>query len=174
MLRRDVKGRLELWTSVAQKGSYWGQLWGTQFFFYMAFCPGVIWRGDSLIEGVPETLDFLRSLVRPLRNNESNTHQIVTQPSYNLDQCQTYTHFLSNWVPWEEELSDIIRVWIYTCWRHSSTLLVEGIRHIETLAISLILYVSQLLMAPSWPEWQSMQSDRQTCCSGQKIGVCHQ
>ena len=25
---------------------------------------GVIWRGDSLIEGVPETLDFLRSLVR--------------------------------------------------------------------------------------------------------------
>ena len=27
-------------------------------------CDGVIWRGDSVIEGVPETLDFLRSLVR--------------------------------------------------------------------------------------------------------------
>lgn len=26
-------------------------------------CDGVIWRGDSVIEGVPETLDFLRSLV---------------------------------------------------------------------------------------------------------------
>lgn len=24
---------------------------------------GVIWRGDSLIDGVPETLDYLRSLV---------------------------------------------------------------------------------------------------------------
>jgi hypothetical protein len=27
-------------------------------------CDGVIWRGDSVIEGVPETLDYLRSLVR--------------------------------------------------------------------------------------------------------------
>jgi len=27
---------------------------------------GVIWRGDSLIDGVPETLDLLRSLVRTL------------------------------------------------------------------------------------------------------------
>ena len=27
-------------------------------------CDGVIWRGDSVIEGVPETLDFLRSQVR--------------------------------------------------------------------------------------------------------------
>lgn len=26
-------------------------------------CDGVIWRGDSVIEGVPETLDYLRSLV---------------------------------------------------------------------------------------------------------------
>lgn len=25
---------------------------------------GVVWRGDSLIEGVSETIDFLRSLVR--------------------------------------------------------------------------------------------------------------
>ena len=27
-------------------------------------CDGVIWRGDSVIDGVPETLDWLRSLVR--------------------------------------------------------------------------------------------------------------
>ena len=30
-------------------------------------CPshaGVIWKGDSVIDGVPETLDLLRSLVR--------------------------------------------------------------------------------------------------------------
>lgn len=26
-------------------------------------CDGVIWRGDSVIDGVPETLDWLRSLV---------------------------------------------------------------------------------------------------------------
>ena len=30
---------------------------------------GVIWRGDSLIEGVPETLDLLRSLVSFLNAN---------------------------------------------------------------------------------------------------------
>eukprot|EP00270_Netrium_digitus_P014937 TRINITY_DN515_c0_g1_i1.p1 TRINITY_DN515_c0_g1~~TRINITY_DN515_c0_g1_i1.p1 ORF type:complete len:420 (+),score=93.60 TRINITY_DN515_c0_g1_i1:23-1261(+) len=29
-------------------------------------CDGVIWKGDSLIEGVPETLDFLRSLGKRL------------------------------------------------------------------------------------------------------------
>jgi hypothetical protein len=29
-------------------------------------CDGVIWRGDSVIEGVPETLDMLRKMVRPL------------------------------------------------------------------------------------------------------------
>lgn len=29
-------------------------------------CDGVIWRGDSVIEGVPETLDLLRSMVRTL------------------------------------------------------------------------------------------------------------
>lgn len=28
-----------------------------------AICAGVIWRGDSLIEGVSETIDLLRSLV---------------------------------------------------------------------------------------------------------------
>lgn len=28
-------------------------------------CDGVIWRGDSVIDGVPETLDFLRSQARP-------------------------------------------------------------------------------------------------------------
>lgn len=27
-------------------------------------CSGVIWRGDSVINGVPETLDALRALVR--------------------------------------------------------------------------------------------------------------
>ena len=27
---------------------------------------GVIWLGDKVIEGVPETLDMLRSLVRPI------------------------------------------------------------------------------------------------------------
>ena len=27
--------------------------------------PGVIWRGDSVIDGVPETLDMLRAMVRP-------------------------------------------------------------------------------------------------------------
>jgi hypothetical protein len=27
-------------------------------------CDGVIWRGDSVIDGVPETLDYLRSKVR--------------------------------------------------------------------------------------------------------------
>jgi hypothetical protein len=26
--------------------------------------PGVIWKGDTLIEGVPETLDYLRSKAR--------------------------------------------------------------------------------------------------------------
>lgn len=26
-------------------------------------CDGVIWRGDSVIEGVPETLDMLREMV---------------------------------------------------------------------------------------------------------------
>lgn len=26
-------------------------------------CDGVIWRGDSVIDGVPETLDMLRSMV---------------------------------------------------------------------------------------------------------------
>ena len=30
------------------------------------FCAGVIWRGDSLIDGVPETLDMLRAMVRPV------------------------------------------------------------------------------------------------------------
>ena len=25
-------------------------------------CDGVIWKGDSLIEGVPETLDMLRAM----------------------------------------------------------------------------------------------------------------
>lgn len=29
-------------------------------------CDGVIWRGDSVIEGVPETLDYLRSLGKQL------------------------------------------------------------------------------------------------------------
>lgn len=28
-------------------------------------CDGVIWRGDSVIDGVPETLDWLRSMVSP-------------------------------------------------------------------------------------------------------------
>jgi phosphoglycolate phosphatase len=28
-------------------------------------CDGVIWRGDSVIDGVPETLDMLRAMVRP-------------------------------------------------------------------------------------------------------------
>lgn len=32
--------------------------------FRRALRAGVIWRGDSVIEGVPETLDMLRSLVR--------------------------------------------------------------------------------------------------------------
>ena len=27
-------------------------------------CDGVIWRGDSVIDGVPETLDMLRAMVR--------------------------------------------------------------------------------------------------------------
>jgi hypothetical protein len=26
-------------------------------------CAGVIWKGDKLIDGVPETLDMLRSMV---------------------------------------------------------------------------------------------------------------
>lgn len=26
-------------------------------------CDGVVWRGDSVIEGVPETLDMLRDMV---------------------------------------------------------------------------------------------------------------
>jgi hypothetical protein len=30
-------------------------------------CDGVIWRGDSVIEGVPETLEYLRSKVCVLR-----------------------------------------------------------------------------------------------------------
>jgi hypothetical protein len=30
---------------------------------HTACCTGVIWRGDSLIEGIPETLDMLRSMV---------------------------------------------------------------------------------------------------------------
>lgn len=30
-------------------------------------CDGVIWRGDSVIEGVPETLDWLRSMVSILK-----------------------------------------------------------------------------------------------------------
>ena len=29
-------------------------------------CDGVIWRGDTLIEGVPETLDMLRSMGKKL------------------------------------------------------------------------------------------------------------
>lgn len=29
----------------------------------MSYLPGVIWRGDSVIDGVPETLDMLRSMV---------------------------------------------------------------------------------------------------------------
>ena len=29
-------------------------------------CDGVIWKGDSLIEGVPETLDLLRSMGKRL------------------------------------------------------------------------------------------------------------
>ena len=33
---------------------------------YLLRDAGVIWRGDSLIDGVPETLDLLRSLVRTL------------------------------------------------------------------------------------------------------------
>ncbi len=33
---------------------------------YLLHNAGVIWRGDSLIDGVPETLDLLRSLVRTL------------------------------------------------------------------------------------------------------------
>ena len=28
-------------------------------------CDGVIWRGDSVIDGVPETLDWLRAQVLP-------------------------------------------------------------------------------------------------------------
>lgn len=28
-------------------------------------CAGVVWRGDSVIDGVPETLDMLRSMVNP-------------------------------------------------------------------------------------------------------------
>lgn len=31
-------------------------------------CAGVIWRGDSVIDGVPETLDMLRAMVRCGRN----------------------------------------------------------------------------------------------------------
>lgn len=31
---------------------------------------GVIWRGDSVISGIPETLDHLRSLVRAGRGVE--------------------------------------------------------------------------------------------------------
>ena len=39
-------------------------------------CTGVIWRGDSVIDGVPETLDALRALVQssfptPLRSYTS-------------------------------------------------------------------------------------------------------
>ena len=31
------------------------------------FLAGVIWRGDTLIDGVPETLDLLRSMVTACR-----------------------------------------------------------------------------------------------------------
>ena len=33
---------------------------------------GVIWRGDSVIDGVPETLDALRALVRVLSHHHSS------------------------------------------------------------------------------------------------------
>ena len=36
-------------------------------------CDGVIWRGDSVIDGVPETLDWLRSMVRPARDFEGGS-----------------------------------------------------------------------------------------------------
>ena len=36
-------------------------------------CIGVIWRGDSVIDGVPETLDLLRSMVRFGPNPASDT-----------------------------------------------------------------------------------------------------
>jgi hypothetical protein len=32
-----------------------------------ALRPGVIWKGDTLIDGVPETLDYLRSKARAAR-----------------------------------------------------------------------------------------------------------
>ncbi|KAK9795912.1 hypothetical protein WJX73_010326 [Symbiochloris irregularis] len=45
-------------------------------------CDGVIWRGDSLIEGVPETLDLLRSLGKKLvfvTNNATKSRQGYTK-----------------------------------------------------------------------------------------------
>ena len=54
-------------------------------------CDGVIWRGDSVIDGVPETLDWLRSLVctadichwsmkfHPLRYIS-----VITNPAYSI------------------------------------------------------------------------------------------
>jgi hypothetical protein len=37
----------------------------TQWFSWFP-CAGVIWKGDKLINGVPETLDMLRSMVNPV------------------------------------------------------------------------------------------------------------
>jgi hypothetical protein len=37
---------------------------GCETFLIRVPCAGVIWRGDSVIEGVPETLDMLRGMVR--------------------------------------------------------------------------------------------------------------
>ena len=38
---------------------------------------GVIWRGDSLIDGIPETLDLLRSLVSVV---QPACHELCTKP----------------------------------------------------------------------------------------------
>ena len=46
---------------------------------WSCFCAGVIWRGDSLIDGVPETLDMLRAMVRPVA--ESSAAAVAAVPA---------------------------------------------------------------------------------------------
>ena len=47
-------------------------------------CDGVIWRGDSVIDGVPETLDWLRSKARALLDHESLPADVCSCPDAQL------------------------------------------------------------------------------------------
>jgi ribonucleotide monophosphatase NagD (HAD superfamily) len=48
---------------------------------FLFVCAGVIWRGDSVIDGVPETLDMLRAAVsdNSIRGGAQLGHSSLTE-----------------------------------------------------------------------------------------------